>query len=280
MNSYTCPGCKKAWGPYSNKNFNTAYLKHVSFCALSTEAEDACLADAEKRPSPGVANLAVKLRKKLRSQRKRPASGASSGAGEGAFASPAASSSSAVPEVTADTNCAKCKRHIPAKTLIVCDKCEREWHLTCHDPPIPEGSHATRPGVPWCCSECKTAGTSKSGPSEITYKGQVVSGLHFEYRRGGLEEYEGLIGFKCFGETVQSQHYEYTFYVRALRPGNGKEDGSKWEYKVKVPRRFLPFQIAHGRLKMMGEASELEKKSLKQLFDGIERDNKLKLLRW
>ena len=112
----------------------------------------------------------------------------------------------------------------------------------------------------------------------------MVSGLQFEYRRGGHEEYEGLIGVKCFGETVQNQDYEYTFYARTLRPGNGKEDGSKWEYKVKVPRRFLPDQIMSGRFKMMGEArdemSELEKKSLKQLFDGIERDNKLKLLRW
>ena len=83
---------------------------------------------------------------------------------------------------------------------------------------------------------------------------------------------------------MQSQHYEYTFYVRALRPGNGKEDGSKWEYKVRVSRRFLPDQIKNGKLKMMGEArdemSELEKKNLKLHFDDIERDNKLKLLQW
>ena len=63
-------------GPYSNRNFNTVYLRHVPFCALArgAEAEAECLKDAAKRRSPDVESLAVKLEEKLRtlkSERKR-----------------------------------------------------------------------------------------------------------------------------------------------------------------------------------------------------------------
>ena len=188
------------WGPYSNRNFNTTYLAHVSFCALKTETEAACLEDAEKRPSPGASSLAVKLKEKLLQ-----------GAGVG-------------------------KR-----------------------------------------------GISRAGPSEITLHGKVVSGLEFEYT-GPQGEQEGIIGFKCFDETRPGTDYKYAFYARARRPGNGKEDGSKWECKVLVERRFLPDQVKSGRLKIKGKGedqmSDHDKENLKERLDRIERFDKPNLVRW
>jgi hypothetical protein len=60
-----------------------------------------------------------------------------------------------------DTACVVCTRTTNAKKMLLCDKCDKGWHMKCMSPPmtvVPEGD--------WFCVECKALLATESEHSK------------------------------------------------------------------------------------------------------------------
>jgi E3 ubiquitin-protein ligase UHRF1 len=123
-----------------------------------------------------------------------------------------------------ECGCYVCAEKESRGTLMLCDECDRAYHLSCLDPPLSEV-----PSDPeWYCPSCKTDDSEivKAGEKLKTSKKKMKMA---SYKEGATSRDWGK-GMACVGRTsectiVPKDHYG---------PVPGVEVGTCWKFRVQV----------------------------------------------
>ena len=65
-------------------------------------------------------------------------------------------------DLTEDTACEACSSAEDADNMLLCDKCNRGYHITCLDPPL-----AAIPDGEWFCLSCQAKRQSQKGKGTV-----------------------------------------------------------------------------------------------------------------